>query len=288
MSLFRDPNEGQWERNAATFALGALGGLTLGVLVSRLLPNESGGDGEFGQRARGFVRRLQPARLRRLGFEQDDLDRLENSVLNAFLVDSVLSERGVDIGAISPGIIELSGSVRTEEEAQRAVRLASRIAGVRTVVNRIDVEELSRRAGGFEVDDSGGRGFLQEGRVGGMGRRRQSIMTDPDRPDDSQQRKEEALAAADRDQWSDEGLASGVSRTDSRPEVQSSNRTNFREDELDNQDPHGKHRAETLDDQPQELRSESRVGEEMKPGTRLRLERSDLSLDGPIPRDRDD
>jgi hypothetical protein len=289
MRVFRDPDDRHWERETATFVLGAIGGLTLGVIISRLLPHAPSG-AEFLDRAQGVARRLRPARLRRLAPDQEALDRLEGAVLDAFLSDGVLGERAVDIGAISVGIIELSGSVFSEEEAHRAVSLANRIPGVRTVVNRLEVSDRTPRGSlrrPLDEDDVDATFSHHEGRVGGMGRRRQSARTDPDRPDDSQYRREEALAAADRDQWAEEGFAREVSETQARPEVQAAGRTRFDEDELDNQDPHGKHADRTLDSPPEELRSGTRVGEGLKPGTRLQLDQSDLSVEGEPPRDRD-
>jgi hypothetical protein len=291
MRVFRDPDEGQWEKDAVSFAAGALGGLALGVLLSRTLPQPRALGNDLRERARTVARRLRPARLRRLAVEQGELDELEDGVLAAFLEDTVLSERGVDIGAISRGIIELSGSVWTEEESQRAVSLASRLPGVQTVVNRLEVEELGRRSTGIrrplDVDDEEGTFAPLSARGGGMGRRRQGRQTDPDQFDDSQPHREDALAAADRDQFVDEGLATSASRMNERPEVHPTPDLNFREDELDNQDPHGKHARYTLDEPPQELNSGARVGDGMKPGTARRIEGADLSADGRSPRDRE-
>ena len=290
MRVFRDSAEGQWEQDAASFAVGAVGGLALGLLLSRALAEPRGLGSELRERARTVARRLRPARLRRLAIEQGELDYLEDVVLRAFLADPVLSERGVDIGAISEGIVELSGSVWTEEESHRAASLASRTPGVRTVVNRLDVESLARRAAGaqhaFDGDQNGGT-FSPAPRGGGMGRRRQSSGTDPDQRDDSQEMRDDALADADRDQYADEGFAPRMSQTNGRSEAYAANRTNFDEDELDNQDPHGKHAKYTLDSPREELNSDARVGEGMKPGTARRIEGADLSIDGPSPRDRD-
>ena len=62
--------------------------------------------------------------------EEDDLDAgeydegLEERVLEAFRNDPILSERAIDIGSISEGVIELAGWVDQEEEAQHAVTIA--------------------------------------------------------------------------------------------------------------------------------------------------------------------
>src|SRR5690606_10795974 len=121
-----------WEQDLTGFAIGAVGGLAAGVLLSRVMDRERLGEG-LRERAGSVARRFRPARRQRLSFEQLELDRLEESVLRAFLDDELLSERPVDIGAISRGIIELSGSVSTDREAERAVDLASGVEGVTTV-----------------------------------------------------------------------------------------------------------------------------------------------------------
>ncbi|HWG53837.1 MAG TPA: BON domain-containing protein [Gemmatimonadaceae bacterium] len=64
---------------------------------------------------------------------------LEEHVLDALEDDPVLSERAIDIGAIRDGVIELSGFVSTPEEADLAMRVVQRVAGVESVVNRLEV-----------------------------------------------------------------------------------------------------------------------------------------------------
>lgn len=291
MRVFREPEEPDFGKDALTFALGAMGGLAIGlVLARRGMPAPSGRLGadlrdrarSVGERARTVARRLQPARLRRMAREQADLTQLEDAVLDAFLSDGILSERGVDIGAISPGIVELSGSVWSEEESDRAVQLARRVAGVNTVVNRLDVEGEVRRLEQTRrrlEEEGSGIDSLQHGnaRTGGMGRRRQGRETDPDRPDDSHHQELSALRQADRDQWEDEDLSTAKPRMAARPES-GGRGSRFREDQLDNQDPHGKHARVTLDEQPQALNADSRVGEGLKPGVELGLEGSDVPV----------
>jgi hypothetical protein len=274
MRVFHEP-EPDYGREALTFALGAAGGLALGLLIVRRFPTSERParlGRELRDRARSVAGRLRPARLRRMGPEQRELNGLEDAVLNAFLADEILAERGIDVGAISPGIVELSGSVYTDEEAERAVRVANGVGGVRTVVNRMDVEDEARYLHRTRRE-GGGLGSLQHemGRTGGMGTRRQGRGTDPDRPDDSQMQELEALRDADRGQWEDEGYASRTPRTG-----RASWRARFREDEVEPQDPHGKHARVTLDSPPQELNSSSRVGEGLKSAEHLSMEQSDL------------
>lgn len=284
MRVFQEPEGSDVGRDALAFTLGAVGGLALGVILSRrAAPQEVGrrlGSG-LREKARSVATRLRPARLRRMAVEQDELTRLEDAVLDAFLGDEVLRERGIDVGAISPGIIELSGSVWTEEEADRAMHVANAVVGVRTVVNRMEVEQEAehlrrnaQRRGGAE--DGADALDHQISGVARMGRRRQGYETDPDRPDDSQEIETDALDRADREQWEREGYAHRNSSKTVRPEVQNAERTHFDEDELDNQDPHGKHAKLTLDEPPQALNTGRRVGQGLKDGEHLFLEHADL------------
>ncbi|CAA9374444.1 MAG: hypothetical protein AVDCRST_MAG89-4873, partial [uncultured Gemmatimonadetes bacterium] len=100
----------------------------------------------------------------------------------------------------------------------------------------------------------------------------------PDRPDDSQTILGGALEEADRDQFADEGYGSRPLNAERSEVQQPVNRTNFSEDELDNQDPHGKHAAVTLDSAPQQLNAQGQVGEGLKPGVELALEQADLPV----------
>lgn len=228
------------QHHFTSFALGAVGGLAAGLLVYRSRQTGVGIRDQIREGARGAVRRLRPGRLHRLAVDQEKLDRLEGEVLEAFLADDILCERGVDIGAVSPGVIELSGSVWTEREARHAVEVANRVHGVKTVINRMRLDDGSDDGHLLDEMDREGRSstFIHsEGRVGGMGRRRQSWDTDPMRPDDSQEHRQDALAAADRTQWSREGLAHVNPRLDATPEIQAAYRADFERDEMDNQDP---------------------------------------------------
>lgn len=239
MRFLREP-EPDYGKEALTFALGAAGGLALGLLVVRGMSapgRVSEVSGNLRERARTVAGRLRPARLRRQGPEQRELSGLEDRVLEAFFGDSLLSERGIDVGAISPGIVELSGSVWTEDEADRAVRVANGVEGVRTVVNRMEIEDESRQIEAVRRRvEEGSNGAIQHGtaRTGGMGSRRQGSETDPDRPDDSQHMSLGALDRADRAQEADEGYASATRRDEEEPW-----RQNFDEDEVEPQDPHG-------------------------------------------------
>jgi hypothetical protein len=66
---------------------------------------------------------------------------LEDRVLAAFTNDPVLSERAIDIGAISARTIELTGAVLTDAEYEHATVVTRGIPGVETVVNRLSIRE---------------------------------------------------------------------------------------------------------------------------------------------------
>jgi hypothetical protein len=85
---------------------------------------------------------------------------LEERVLEAFNNDPVLSERAVDIGAVGPGVIELTGWVYAPEEIEHAATLARGVPGVDSIVNQIMVRseepaDLGTDAMRDAVDETG-------------------------------------------------------------------------------------------------------------------------------------
>jgi hypothetical protein len=96
----------------------------------------------FGAAASAGVATLAVLRRRRDRREEsrieNELDALEVDVVEALRRDAVTGGCAIDVAVVSPGIVELSGTVPTREAAQRAARLLHAVAGVRTVVNRIE------------------------------------------------------------------------------------------------------------------------------------------------------
>ncbi|MEX0890954.1 MAG: BON domain-containing protein [Gemmatimonadota bacterium] len=129
-----------------------------------------------------------------------DTDALEERVVEALRADQVAGGAPVAVAALAEDMVELSGTVPRREEAERAVRVAQAMSGVRTVVNRLDVEAELRHAEETRARKEAGDPALNErgvyGLGVGMGRRRQSPDTDPDRPDDRNERISEELGAA--------------------------------------------------------------------------------------------
>lgn len=262
--------------NPLLFALGAVGGLALGYLLARGATSaeplrEAGA--RLRERARGVAQGLGGGTARETG-EEDLLACMEDDVIDAFLRDPVLSERGIDVGCIRHGVLELSGSVRTADEADLAVRIARGVEGVETVVNRMEIEQDGRRSGPDEWEERMSGEWT--GRQVGMGRRRQSEETDPG-ADDSQHMREMALEQSDRDQYEDEDIAHSRPKLGARPGVGERNPTRYDEDELDNQEPYGKH-AVPAPEQPQALNSQARVGEGLSPGLELEMEGSPVPV----------
>jgi len=119
-------------------------------------------------------------------FESEAYDAgLEDRVLEAFRNDPVLSERAIDIGSISDGVIELAGWVEDEGESRHAVTIARGVPGVDTVVNRIAIGDEERRFEDAARRVREGDPSLTEARWEGMGvgtgRRRQGTSDEPGR-----------------------------------------------------------------------------------------------------------
>lgn len=138
----------------------------------------------------------------------DDLDvdstvELEERVLEAFSNDPILQERPIDIGAISEGIIELTGWVNAESEVQHAVTVARGVPGVDTVVNRVGVRPEE------DLRDATARKYAEgdptlteahwEGQSVGTGKRRQGNSSEFDRHADPRPELE--------DRWNSESAA---------------------------------------------------------------------------------
>ncbi len=129
-------------------------------------------------------------RRRRLGEGEGRraLGRLEARVTDALEQEGFLARRGIEVGALANGIVELTGRVRDEAEAERVVAVVQRVPGVRTVLNRMDTEILEEHLADVRRRNAergpGERETHWTGFNVGMGMRRQGHETDPDRRDD--------------------------------------------------------------------------------------------------------
>jgi hypothetical protein len=116
------------------------------------------------------------------------LAELEEAAVEALRSDDLAGRRAIDVAAVGDGIVELSGVVEEQDEARRAVDIAQRVEGVHTVINRLSVgtveRQLIRTRRRYETGDPALTEPHWYGMRVGMGRRRQSAATDPDRSDD--------------------------------------------------------------------------------------------------------
>ena len=146
--------------------------------------------------AYGVVRLFRAQRRRREGPAAGSLEMLETDVVEALRRDPVTGRCAIDVAAIAPGIVELTGTVPTHEASQRAARLLHAVGGVLTVINRLDVGAVGGPAPASAAARSAGpAGGHWTGIGTGMGRRRQSPETDPAQRDDSAKLRERAIDA---------------------------------------------------------------------------------------------
>lgn len=201
--------------------------------------------------------------------------RLEERVADALADDPVLGSRPIEVGALTVGIIELTGPVRDEWEADRAVTIAQRVPGVRTVLNRLDHEivedHLANTLDRYEAGDPSLQGTRWYGMGVGMGQRRQGRETDPDRPSDRVPNVTRALGI-------DRAVEETSERLDKIPTAVEGHSTM----------PAGPTDRGTIEDAPhrrlgnelveplQDLNPEGRVQVEIKKGTQVTLEQSGL------------
>jgi hypothetical protein len=146
---------------------------------------------------------LRYARRRRETVATTELERLEESAVDALRRDRLTGSCAIDVAALGPGIIELSGIVPTLDIGQRAARLLHALDGVRTVVNRLEAGSLEDRLADNRLRRAQGEPALRERQwygIGvGTGRRRQSADTEPARDDDTVERRIRELEVRESD-----------------------------------------------------------------------------------------
>ena len=125
---------------------------------------------------------------------------LEDAVVEALRQDARAGTSAIDVAAVAPGVIELSGTATDWMAARRAVELTQAVEGVTTVVNRLDIEALENQLAQTRQRFNAGDPALTETHwygVGvGAGRKRQSAATEPAQRDDSRKMKTEAIDRA--------------------------------------------------------------------------------------------
>jgi hypothetical protein len=126
-----------------------------------------------------------------------ELDALEDAAVALLRSDPQTGGCAIDVAAVAPGTLELSGVVPAREIGQRAARLLERLPAVRTVILRLDEDSLEAHLADNRERHARGEAAWRERRWYGVrvgtGRRRQSPATDPERPDDSVDRRTRQL-----------------------------------------------------------------------------------------------
>jgi hypothetical protein len=188
MAPFRYHDEGESLGSAlAKVGIGVAAGFVAGVIMAQKV----GGIAGLSSRLRDRIAGLrdddvdQYRTTRGISADESYDSELEERVLEAFRNDPILSERGIDIGAIGEGTIELTGAVDTDEESDRATTITRGVPGVETVVNRIVVGQeeslLEDNARRFAEGDPALNEAHWEGQRVGTGRRRQGNSEEIDR-----------------------------------------------------------------------------------------------------------
>lgn len=166
-------------RQALLTVLGLGAGVATGVWLWRRQTGR-----ESYQPAGPWTRPESPAR--------DVADRLRR--------DGRLARSRIEVDGIAEGVVELTGEVEDRSASERAVGIAQATTGVYTVVNRLRIEDEDARREATRRRWNDGAPDLRErhhyGMGVGMGTRRQSPATDPDRPSDKQRLLERELDVA--------------------------------------------------------------------------------------------
>jgi hypothetical protein len=118
---------------------------------------------------------------------------LEKRVIRALRDQKSTRDQAIDVEAVGAGVVELSGYVDTEELGREVVELVDRVPGVHAVFNRMDVRSVEARLRQNRSRASGREGTRWYGGSVGIGRRRQSAVTDPARRDDHTDLKMKSL-----------------------------------------------------------------------------------------------
>ena len=194
MSPFRYRDDESSTGTIVGVLVGALAGFAAGMFVAQRVGGFGGITSKIRKRAGGRFAFAEAPEVEDEDldeYEEDELEpeeydgSLEERVLEAFRNDPILCERAIDIGSIGDGIIELAGSVESDEEAEHAVTIARGVPDVDTVVNRMSVGDEERRvraaARRVKEGDPSLTETQWEGGTIGTGRRRQGTSQDPDR-----------------------------------------------------------------------------------------------------------
>jgi hypothetical protein len=93
----------------------------------------------FGALATGMFVTRKGRHLVKEAWQGRERTRIEDRVLDLLWEDPRLSKRKIDVHEIEPGHIELLGTVRTNGERRRAVRLSKSVPNVHIIDDHLEV-----------------------------------------------------------------------------------------------------------------------------------------------------
>src|SRR5215216_128442 len=106
--------------------VGIVGMVAFGAVVSGFLASRQG---------RRFVKDVWQGRRR---------TQLEDRVLDAIWGDRILGRRRIDVQELDPGVLALSGQVRSADERRWAHALVARVSGVNEIEDRLELRQTSK------------------------------------------------------------------------------------------------------------------------------------------------
>jgi hypothetical protein len=117
---------------------------------------------------------------------------LQNRVVQRLMDDPSAGSHSIDVAVVGAGVVELSGLIDTQADAQHIIHLVDAVPGVHAVINRLDVSEIESKLQRNRAKPRSEAARWYGNNVG-MGRRRHNPATDPARPDDHAAILEHAL-----------------------------------------------------------------------------------------------
>ena len=111
--------------------IGIVGAVAFGAVVSGFLVSRQG---------RRFVKDVWDGRKR---------TPLEDRALDKLWGDRVLGKRHIDVEEIEPGVLALSGQIRTADERRQVHAVIAAIKGVNEIEDRLEIGRKSGRGKGL-------------------------------------------------------------------------------------------------------------------------------------------
>jgi hypothetical protein len=98
----------------------------------------------IGAVASGFLLSRQGRRVVKEAWQGRRRTRLEDRVLEALWEDDAIGRRDLDVQELTPGVIAVSGQVRTRREREQVMDVVEDVEGVREIEDRLVVVPRER------------------------------------------------------------------------------------------------------------------------------------------------